>query len=933
MEVLSLEQKRALALARAKQKQAESKGFSNIQPIQDPQIAEQLGTSMYGPTEVLYEGVAEPIIMGSAMMGDVAVNSIIGIADFLGNDRFVAEMNARKDTGNMPTDIANQIRADIKNTLNIEDPVERGEIAKQKSAEYLKMLTYYKMAQPFLKLIPGLRTIDKMVTSDIAKKPLLFTAGEAAGIGAETEVAYRGGGPMAQGLTGGLTSVLTPGLFNLSKRVVQKLTGGELLKQYGQSNFNKASDLLQGFATKSPDEIAETIRQYESGNIPLEIITGDEGFTSLERALVDEIQTLQLNKRDKEYLLNLSENFTNRKNVKNAADFLRAEKERHKLSIDNLIALNQKKGLQQLSELSPNASAEEIQESVFQSLNKSSQQGHGLENEVWRAVDLEKSAFQYPNARKAFQELQKQLGEVKDVDMPDFATKFLSEPGKIKTVGDLYGLYSRLGEYAVIARSNKQFNTARVATELRKSIFEDLDKIPGAGPELQRAKDVSRMVNERFNKGVVGRILSYSREGAEAIDPSLILQKTYKKGQEGKLSFEQLTKAVSRMGSDEMAPQTLEEFQMMSGLHDYIRTRFVDFSTGKGGLIDPDKAQQFLENNKQLLDVPEYAPLKVQLESAKDTADVFRAEVKDLKDLYSHRFGTKGEKSFGKFIGASSSNRMKSILGGGNPAGEMKELLDLINKSPINTFKQAGVNKQEVLQGVKDSIYEYISSFGTKSGDFELLTIESILKNPEIKQAIDLALDPSEIKNVNKFVAELKKFNKYKLTESKVSAANTLAKQSFFTQLAAISSGIITGKIASGPGALMAVSSGKKTATEVLMNLQKGEVIDILNDAMKDPKLLEALMMNNNTYTRKGFARKRNYLNKYLISRGIGGFVEGKNEEKLQKAMESQDEAKSAVLQFMGDVSRSPLVETLNPFSKTRMSITPGLGRIQELMK
>ena len=66
-----------------------------------------------------------------------------------------------------------------------------------------------------------------------------------------------------------------------------------------------------------------------------------------------------------------------------------------------------------------------------------------------------------------------------------------------------------------------------------------------------------------------------------------------------------------------MAPQTLEEFQLQAGLHDYIRTRFVDFSTGKGGVIDPNKAQIFLENNKQLLDVPEYAPLKVQLKVQK----------------------------------------------------------------------------------------------------------------------------------------------------------------------------------------------------------------------------------------------------------------------------------------------------------------------------
>jgi hypothetical protein len=139
------------------------------------------------------------------------------------------------------------------------------------------------MAQPILKLIPGLRTIDKMITSEIAKNPILFTIGEAAGIGAETEIAYRGGDALTQGIGGALTSIFTPGLFNLGRRVVQRVTGGELLKQYGQSNFNKASDLLQGFATKSLDEIAETIRQYESGNIPLEIITGNTNSSTKQK--------------------------------------------------------------------------------------------------------------------------------------------------------------------------------------------------------------------------------------------------------------------------------------------------------------------------------------------------------------------------------------------------------------------------------------------------------------------------------------------------------------------------------------------------------------------------------------------------------------------------------------------------------------------------
>jgi hypothetical protein len=90
-----------------------------IQPIQDPQIREQVGTSMYGPNEVVYEGFVDPIIAGSGMMGDVAINTIIGIAALLNNDRFVFEMNARKD-GGMPSELNRGPLSILKCLLTIE---------------------------------------------------------------------------------------------------------------------------------------------------------------------------------------------------------------------------------------------------------------------------------------------------------------------------------------------------------------------------------------------------------------------------------------------------------------------------------------------------------------------------------------------------------------------------------------------------------------------------------------------------------------------------------------------------------------------------------------------------------------------------------------------------------------------------------------------
>ena len=90
---------------------------------------------------------------------------------------------------------------------------------------------------------------------------------------------------------------------------------------------------------------------------------------------------------------------------------------------------------------------------------------------------------------------------------------------------------------------------------------------------------------------------------------------------------------------------------------------------------------------------------------------------------------------------------------------------------------------------------------------------------------------------------------------------------------------------------------------------------------MQDPKLFDALLMNPVTYNRKGLVRKRTYLNKYLASRGITAGLEKVDEGRMQEAREANQNASSKVLEF------------LNPFSETRVSTTPGLGRIQDLMK
>ena len=252
MAELTLEQQRALAIAQAKRKRAEAESQQLEQMEQTMRT-----TSAYGPVENGFEGYADPLMQITGLGATVFEEGLIMLNDALGNDRYVAELNARKDALGMPSQIIDRFRSEIRDTLAIPDPTVRADVAKKKTAEYNKALTYYGIAQPLLNRIPGLRIANRLVVDEIKRKPALFAAGEVTGIISETEAAMRGAGPMTQALVGGISSAFSPFTYNTVVQGIQKVSDPKLIKQYGQANFTKASEFLQNMATKSPEEISE----------------------------------------------------------------------------------------------------------------------------------------------------------------------------------------------------------------------------------------------------------------------------------------------------------------------------------------------------------------------------------------------------------------------------------------------------------------------------------------------------------------------------------------------------------------------------------------------------------------------------------------------------------------------------------------------------
>jgi len=876
---------------------------------------EDVYSSSLQPVSAAYQMVVDPALESAAVGADLVTFGMNEINKFLGNSGAVLDFEYRKSNYGLPSDMVTRFRSEMSQALGIEEPQTRAEIGAEKIGDFLKYAAYYGVLQPLLNRIPVLKTINKSIIKEIKEKPLLVAGTEAAAIAAGTEAEFRGADPTTTALAEIGTSLTTPGLYNQARKQVSKfLTNKEIIKQYGLSNFQKASQMIQEILTKSPEEVSAQLAKETAEGTPISIITGDEGFTPIEAYLMKEFGESSAKERDKLYLNTLQSIFGNRQNVKTSADFLRDMQKRNELSLDNLINKNAELAANELDNLKPDSSAEDLSQSLFDSLNKSFRQGKEYEDKLWANVDLDRYAYKVQGARKKFLELYENLGDPQKVDMPSEAIKFLQEPGKLTSVRDVYSLYSKLGEVASAARNEKSFNTARLATQIRKALLDDLDKIDGVGTALDEARQYSRLMNEKFNRGIVGDILNVTEEGLPKVEPTLVSKKV-KPGEEGRITIEQISKAIKKPGYDEFTPTTQEEFGTLSTFNDVIRERFVREASNADGEIDVRKAGRFIEKYSQILNQRQFQPLKLQLESAIDATDALRSDVADFSNLYKSRFGTKGQGAFNKFINGSSSNRIRSILEGGNPEGQIDELITLVQDASPQDFKNLGIQKSDVLQGFKDSVYDYVIQQGTKSTEGELSTLRELFRNPEKKAALQKVLSKAELDNLDRYVQQIEKFNEYKI---KVKGDfDEIGKLSIFDNLLALASGAALGKVLPG-SSLIAIGYGKRTVLAALSNLKKGEVRAILNDAFQDPKLFDALLMNQNTIEAGGLSKKINYLNKYLLSRGITYGAETPTRERTEEIMEKD----------LGLSDRSKaIIELLNPFSETRLSMTPGVGR------
>tara|TARA_R100001086_G_scaffold150053_1_gene79759 strand:- start:1112 stop:3946 length:2835 start_codon:yes stop_codon:yes gene_type:complete len=889
--------------------------------------AERRQIDPLNPAALLYRGVVDPALEMTGGAANVGVDVLQFLSDTFGSGELSRELQDRVDSRGGPGDLINNFRQEMEDALKIEDPKTRAEIANETLVEYGDGLTKFGVFTLLGQRIPGFKLIAKPFLREVRKRPGLVAGSELAGAVTETELEYRGYGETAQAIGGGFTAVGSPTFYNKIKRTLVLPEAGQYVKQYGKKNYQRATEILQSIASEDPEKTARTMMNIPGSEAPLEIITGDEGFTFFEVALAAAAQRdVQLTLRNQGYLRRLADVFGERANVKTAADLVRHEEKRLRLAIEATSDLNITKSMQRLARLGNDVTSEMISLSQRDAVNETFLQVKRLEDEAWAAVDLSGSAFKYPNARKALEELKNTIAKPKLKHIPNEAQEFLNNNGELETVNDLYGLYSELGETAAKARrfgENQNFQKARIAEELRDAIWEDLQKISGSNVQLARAKKISALAKEQFGGDLTRKILGKTRQGESVIDPRFILDQSIGRGgQKGLVGFEQLRKAT---GLTRPGPITPQEKIIVEGTEDFLRNLFVQsVKSTKDESIDPRKAQAFLEKHRLVLSDPLLHPLRAQLESAKDLGDALRTNFKKAQDQYASRFATKGEKALGLFLNGKVLNRMQSIFSSGDPVGNINQIKELIRRTPISYYKERGIKKNEVVQGFKDSVFDYITQLGKTPNAEGLSELSLVFGNKEINAAFREILSTQDMARVRTYVDEVNKYNIYK-SRTVGTGVDIGETPKILDQVIGTMFGGAVATAVAGPGQLAAAAFGKRTTIQILVDLRTAQMQKLLVDAFQDPKLFKSLLANPNSKAMGTIPAKRTYLGKYLLT----NFFSDVSEKGLPLVGEGGDEAEMQASRKqdrpISDAARMTL-RLINPFSEERQEVREAMG-------
>ncbi|MCK0102538.1 hypothetical protein [Pseudohalocynthiibacter sp. F2068] len=618
----------------------------------------------------------------------------------------------------------------------------------------------------------------------------------------------------------------------------------------------RASERLRGLVA-DPERTAATLDSESIGGLTPAQRTGEEGLMRLENAIADnhpEIRDRLAARRiqSRETLSGDLNAPGQGRTVDDARDFIEKRREEFRTRLTDRLNAARQNASSQLESVSPQMRESASSVIVREEIEKAYSSASNQERFLWGKIPRD-TAVGTQNVKTVFTEIAADTSRAQFDDIPTEAQRLLGDGGfsGSETVREMHGLYSRLRQTAREALSGvaPKENRARIANMLADAILEDLGAIKpnstAVGRQINEARAFSRVVNETFNQGTVGRITGRQRNGGNAIAPEVALSATVgRAGTRGAVAVDDIRSATAGDTAD-------------TAIQDFLKGRFTDRTAPRGD-FSANRAQDFMRVNRETMDrFPTLAEQFTSTTATQRAVDVTSDRVNAIVRALDNPRDSVGA----AFVNASPGNEVAAaVFKTRNPAAAAGELRRQASRD------QTG----NALAGLKSGFLDYLVQSASRgldaqgnrnvSGD----TLSGLLTEGKTASAIRQILDPAEIQRLNRVAREFRLLDKSAQAGSLDAPIDDLPNTiiSFLGRTFAARQGAKAGAGTSG-ASLLTANFASRRMQRILEGLTNDRASALLRDAVEDSELFAALLTPQTSQTRSRHVERR--LTEWLV--------------------------------------------------------------------
>ena len=668
-------------------------------------------------------------------------------------------------------------------------------------------------------------------------------------------------------IVGGVTGGVAPMVAAKTPTLLAVRLGKTLLRKLQVSFTEKGSKYRTGNFVKDqvadPSKaIAETSAETVS-DLPPAVRSGEERLMALYKSYMGQDAAV-----DKETIETLAKAMTKlegemRKFGYGSPNLLAEITEKRiaalELRMDKRVVEAVKVADDRLSKLSPAESRTAESRVVRHEIEKVMAIDKVEEERLWGLVDKDIEVGT-SKTRVARDDIIDSLSEAEIEDIPKVLKthslfKAEDDEAVMTTVNEMQGIRKKLLQVARQARANNEWNTARIANEVADSVLEDLGIVARTAqtPEaatLKTAIAASRAFKERFQKGEIGKLLGYGKEGAPAIDPDLTLKASIGRGGErGSVDLEKIA----------LTPEA------KAATSKYITRSFTKYATNKRTrALDPIKAKDWIRENDDILD--HFPELKKQLSNAEQAQEIAN-KTTAIMEARKKALRSPKVSASAKFLNrADMGEEVKSILS--KESGETaKEMVRQASKD------QSG----EALEGLRGGFIEHML-VKSKTGPFNDRGVKTLSgrellgflgQNEKVLQEVFTPKQITRMRMIGRELAKVEKFKDIKEGKPEIEMkdlSSTLLRLYFKV------AGATVGRMM-GTGTIQVPSLMMERFKWMSKHLISDRAQQLLHDAIlsNDDELLKALLLPIDKPTAKGVKNMKivdERLNLWLVGTG-----------------------------------------------------------------